>query len=577
MQSELLWIPALPMVAGALLLSVLPGKARSIAFLVFPLISLAIVWLLPEGIRITANVSGHALVLCSVDRLSRLFGIVFGLATIIGGIYAFHLKRPAEQAAALLYAGGALGVVFAGDYLTLFIFWELMAVSSTVLIWARRTPAADKAGLRYLMVHLTGGSLLLWGILLQFSRTGSLLISPLASGGDMASWLILAGVGLNAAIPPLHAWLCDAYPKATITGAVFLSAFTTKTAVYVLLNVFAGWQILIVLGVTMALYGVVYAVLANDIREILAYHIVSQVGYMVAGAGIGTEMAINGAAAHAFCHILYKGLLFMGTGVVIQSTGNSKLTRLGDLYPAMPATVWLYMIGAFSISGFPLFNGFISKSMVVAAAEHAHLDNVVLWLHLASVGTFLHTGLKLPYFTWYAPAKQKIRSRKPPANMIVGMAVAAFFCVLLGVVPDLLYAHLPFVNTYRPYTAYHLTETTQILLATFAGFWLLRDKLAGEELLSLDSDWFYRRPAGIARKLFVDAVDNVFESVNRFFAMLAAFSAGFVRNPWAFIRNEKNEGYRPDRCRLSTTPLIWGIIFSFLIFTFGAFFASSVF
>jgi multicomponent Na+:H+ antiporter subunit D len=357
MLTDWIMVPAFPLVAGAFLLILLPGRLRSVAFLIFPLLSLTTMWLLPEGFRIPAVFVGQDIILCELDRLSRLFGTVFCIAAFIGGIYSFHLKKAGEQVSSLIYAGGALGVVFAGDYLTLFIFWELMAVSSTVLIWARGRTEAEGAGFRYLLVHLFGGGLLLWGVILQISRTGSLLILPLAPGAELSAWLILAGVGLNAAIPPLHAWLSDAYPKATVTGAVFLSAFTTKAAVYVLLRVFPGWEILVFLGTAMALYGVIYAVLANDIREILAYHIISQVGYMVAGAGIGTDMAINGAAAHAFCHILYKGLLFMGAGVVLHTTGRSKLTELGGLYAAMPATVWLYMIGAFSSPDFHCLTG----------------------------------------------------------------------------------------------------------------------------------------------------------------------------------------------------------------------------
>jgi len=289
-----------------------------------------------------------------------------------------------------------------------------------------------------------------------------------------------------------------------------MSALTTKSAVLVLIKLFAGWEVLVYAGVIMALYGVVYAVLANDIRGILAYHIISQVGYMVAAVGMGTEMAINGACAHAFSHILYKALLFMGAGVVLETTGRSKLTELGGLSKAMPIVLWLYMIGAFSISGFPLFNGFISKSMVVAAAGEAHLDWVLLLLLLASVGTFLHTGLKLPYFTWWNTSKEPITPTRTPVNMMIAMGMAAGFCTLFGVAPGLLYQYLPYPVDYHPYSLYHLTETVQILIFTFLAFWWMRGKLAGEPYLPVDTDWIYRKPGKWIAIRLMEGVNRLF-------------------------------------------------------------------
>jgi len=453
----------------------------------------------------------YDLLVFEVDRLSRIFGIIFSLITFAGGVFAAHLRDIRQQVAALLYAGSALGIVFSGDWFSLFVFWELMALSSTILILARKERGAE-VGLRYLLVHLFGGSLLAAGILLHVHESGSILIHLLDSR-CFSSWLIVAGVALNAAIPPLHAWLSDAYPRATITGAIFLSAFTTKSAVYLLVRIAPGWEVLVVMGVIMALYGVVFAVLANDIREILAYHIISQVGYMVTGVGIGTELALNGTVAHAFSHILYKSLLFMGAGVVLQVTGRSRLTELGGLAKQMPVTLWLYMVGAFSISGFPLFNGFISKSMIVSAAGEAHYPVVFLFLTLASVGTFLHTGLKLPYFVWFGP-NRGMQTSRPPLNMHLAMGLVATCCILFGVLPSLLYSELLHPVNYQPYTSPHLLETIQLLIATFLGFWWYRSKLAGEPTLTLDMDWFYRRPNSWIRFYLVDWVRQQFDTLD---------------------------------------------------------------
>jgi len=486
--------PAVILIVGAIVLPLLPRKIRSAAYLLFPLLAFVVIVNLDVGACLVIPVLSYDLVLLQVDRLSLAFGYVFIIMTFLGGIYGFHVKDVGQQAASLLYAGSSLGVCFAGDLLTLFVFWELMLVGSSLLIWSRRTPRSGRAGTRYFMVHFVGGILLLAGIWLHVDSTGSLLMGPFAGG--IASYLILISFALNAAVPPLHAWLPDAYPEGTVTGSVFLSAFTTKVAVYALIRCFAGFEPLIWAGTIMAVYGVVFAILQNDIRRLLSYHIVSQVGYMVAAVGIGTEMAINGATAHAFTHILYKALLFMGAGAVLHTTGRSKLSELGGLARAMPLTLALYMIGALSISAFPLFSGFVSKSMVVYAAGQNHMGAVVLLLYLVSIATFLSVGLKLPYFTWLGP-NRSLKPAATPVGMYLGMALTAGLCIAIGVYPSLLYDLLPFTVTYQPYTTAKVVETMQLLAFTGLGFWLLVHKLEGKGYVTLDTDWFYRRLPGL--------------------------------------------------------------------------------
>ena len=393
--------PALLFVPGALLIPFLTGWVRKAYLLLVPALAIAAVAAMEPGTYGEGTFLGQAVVVARVDKLSIVFAAVFTIMALIGMVYALHLERAGQHVAAFVYVGSALGVVFAGDYLTLFLFWEGMAFASAYLVFAQGGAPAIGAGFRYLMVHITGGVVLLGGIVLYARATGSLLFGPVEGALGPAAYLILAGFMLNAAVPPLNAWLTDAYPEATVTGAVFMSAFTTKTAVYVLARGFPGTELLVWFGTAMAIYGVIYAVLENDCRRLLAYHIVSQVGYMVAGIGIGTELALNGATSHAFAHILYKALLFMGAGAVIYVTGRRKLTELGGLYAAMPLTVALYMVGAFAISAFPFFSGFVTKSMVVAAAGQDHRALVVLLLTMASSGTFLHTGLKLPYYMFF--------------------------------------------------------------------------------------------------------------------------------------------------------------------------------
>ncbi|MBI2860583.1 MAG: Na(+)/H(+) antiporter subunit D [Chloroflexi bacterium] len=525
--------PAFIFIAGAIVLLLLPRRARATWFLVVPVLAFVLLLRTGTGSIPLVPFLEYELVY-RVDRLSLAFGYIFIIMTFLGGVYGLHLKDAGQQAASLVYAGSALGVVFAGDLVTLFIFWEIMAMSSVWLILARRTAQSARAGMRYMLVHLFGGSLLLAGILWHVTVTGSTAFNFMEGGA--AAYLILAGFAINAAIPPLHAWLPDAYPEATVTGSVFLSAFTTKTAVYVLARSFAGWEILIWAGVIMALYGVIFAVLENDIRRLLAYHIVSQVGYMVAAVGIGGETAINGATAHAFAHILYKGLLFMGAGAVLYATGKSKLTELGGLARAMPLIFGLYMIGAFSISGVPLFSGFVSKSMVIYAAELKHLEVAAMLLYVASVGTFLHTGLKLPYFTWLGPG----RSLKPtpiPPGMYAGMALTAALSVAIGVYPALLYNLLPFPVSYAPYTVPHVVSALQLLAFTGLGFWLLIKKLGGEATVTLDTDWFYRRPSRLAYQLCVVSLSRSFGAVEAGSARLVQELVVFGANPQGYLLN----------------------------------------
>jgi multicomponent Na+:H+ antiporter subunit D len=424
-----------------------------------------------------------------------------GLMCIISTLYGMHVKENAQHAAAWIYVAGSLGAIYAGDFITLFLFWEVMAFSSVFLVWFRRRQESLAAGYRYLLVHVCGGLALLAGMVLHCKAQGSWAFGQLdVLHPTPAVYLILAGFLLNAAVPPLHAWLPDAYGEGTFNGSVFLCAFTTKTAVYALCRSFAGMDLLIYLGVVMALYGVVYAVLENDCRRLLAYHIISQVGYMVAGVGIGTQMAINGACAHAFAHILYKGLLFMGCGSVLYMTGESKFTELGGLWKKMPWTFVFTLVGGLSISAFPLFSGFVSKSMIVWAGFEERKLWVGYLLLLASAGTFLHTGLKVPYFIWFGKNQPKKavwdRAAEPPGNMMAAMLVASFLCIFIGCYTPYLYKMLPFpevAREYHPYTSYHISETLQILLFTGLGFFLLIRKLKPEALISLDLDWFYRK------------------------------------------------------------------------------------
>ena len=559
--------PGLILIAGGLLAGILPGRLRQLIMVAAPSLAIFAVINLQVGTVWTIPfINNLDLMLLKVDRLSWVFSLIFTIMALLGCIYALHNKNKGEAAASLLYAGGSLGVIFAGDWMTLIFFWELMAVGSVFLIWYRKTAESRKAGFRYILVHLFGGNLLLAGIFLKITE-GQPEVMSLTGTNDAAFWLILLGVAINAAIPPLHSWLTDAYPEGTITGSVFLSSFTTKVAVYCLIRIFPGTELLLWAGVIMALYGVVFAILENDVRRLLAYHIVSQVGFMVAGVGMGTELSLNGSTAHAYSHILYKSLLFMGAGAVIYATGRRKLSDLGGLYKQMPWAALFFAVAAFSISGVPLFNGFISKSMIISAAVYNNLPSAELLLYLASIGTFLSIALKLLYFMFFGEDKG-LKTEKLPFNMHVAMAGGAFLCTLYGIAPNLLYNILPYPVKYHPYSLYHIIDTVQLLTAALVVFWIFIPKMATKLMISLDTDWFYRKPLKYMICWIVEVVCYIREvSAKKLLAALKS-TLPYFANPvkWAAgtIPGSPAE-YDEDRYRFPIGMTVFMSIIVFLI------------
>jgi multicomponent Na+:H+ antiporter subunit D len=482
--------PAIGLILGGLILPMLQVRLRWLAVLVLPLVTLFLVWQVPDGVSLQASFLGYELALVKGDALSRLFATVFAIMAFAGGLFALNQNRVVELAAAFCYAGSAIGVVFAGDLLTVFICWELMAIASTLVVWSA-DPSARGAGLRYAAIHLLGGVLLMAGVAGEIAATGSADFGKMALD-TLPRWLILAGFLVNAGAPPLSAWLPDAYPESSWSGMVFLSAFTTKAAVYVLLRGFPGTELLIYVGLFMVFYGIVYAILENDMRRILAYSIVNQVGFMVTGIGIGTEMALNGAAAHAFTHIIYKALLLMSAGSVLYMTGKRKCTDLGGLFRTMPVTTVCGIVGALSISSFPLTSGFVSKSMISEAAGMQHLEWVWYLLAAASAGVFLHAGIKFPWFVFFQK-DSGLRPDDPPWNMRAAMIFFAVLCIGIGVLPGPLYALLPYKVDFVPYTASHVVFYLQLLLFSGLAFFLMLGWLKRTLTITLDIDWLYRR------------------------------------------------------------------------------------
>ncbi|AWB68970.1 Na(+)/H(+) antiporter subunit D [Saccharobesus litoralis] len=483
--------PGWIIIAGAFILAITRGMLQKIAMLGLPLLALVMIWSLPEEASWQIQFFDYQISLLEFTATGKVFATVFALMTFVGGIFAMRTASTLELCAAFLYAGSAIGVTSSGDLISLFVYWEIMALGSTAVVLAAGTVNSYKAAMRYLLMHAFSGSVLMVGIAWHIYGTGSAEFSQLSLDGP-AQWMILIGFLVNAGAPPFSAWIADAYPEASPSGCVFLSAFTTKTSVFALLIAFPGTEILIPIGCFMIFYGIIYALLENDARRILSYSIVNQVGFMVVGIGIGTEMALNGATAHAFAHIVYKALLLMSAGAVLYQTGKRRCSDLGGLYQSMPLTTICGTIGALAISSFPFTSGFISKSMISSSAAYEHLTWVWFLLAAASAGVFLHAGIKYPWFVFFQK-DSGLRPSDPPKNMQIAMVIFAVVCIALGVFPQPLYDILPFTVEYVPYTADHLVTQFQLLLFAGLAFFLLLPMMKRTETISLDFDWVYRR------------------------------------------------------------------------------------
>ena len=504
--------PAVIFLLGAMLAPFFRGKWKNGFMLLIPVVGFLNLVTISEGNHCAVAFLDYTVVFCRMDRLSFVFGTIFHLISFIAILYSLHVKDDIQNSAGLVYAGSALGVIYAGDFFSFFVFWEMLTISSIFLIWARRTKAALDAGYRYLLVHAAGGLCLLAGIVIQVNQTGSIAFEFLGLNG-LGTWLIFLGFGVNCAWPFFHPWLTDAYPEATITGTIFLSAFTTKAAVYALARAFPGTEALIWIGAVMAGFPIFYAVIENDLRRVLAYSLINQVGFMVCGIGIGTELAINGAVAHAFNDVLFKALLFMSMGAVMYRTGKIDATDLGGLYRTMPLTCIFCMVGAASISAFPFFSGFVSKSMVMDAAAGGHMSAVWFILLFASAGVFHHAGIKIPFFAFFSH-DSGMRPKEAPLHMLLAMGIAAFLCIFIGSFPGPLYSILPYPVEYVPYTAPHILGQTQLLFFSALAFTLLL--LAGIypaeiRAINLDTDWFYRKGG----KVFLVFMDKGLNGLNR--------------------------------------------------------------
>lgn len=510
---DLISYPVSYLVLGALAIFLRPNFANTIGMLSI-ISSMLCLLVVSDSQILKYKIMSFDNVFYEISDLSFLFCVVFLIIGLFGKIFSFYRENSNEKGYVLLYIASALGVILSGDFLTLYVFWEAMAITSTFVIWSTRNQLSLDSGNRYIILHLIGGLILLIGLIGLYGQTYNLTIREI-SLNTWYSWFILIGLLLNAGAPPFSQWIPDAYPEGSYSSSVFLSAYTTKTSVYVLIVTFAGNSMLIYVGIYMILYGIVYALLENDIRRILSYSIVNQVGFMIVGIGIGTELAINGTSAHAFSHIIYKGLLLMSAGSVLYVTGKRKCTDVGGLYKTMPITAACGIIGAFAISAFPFTSGFISKSMIVESSYIEGLEIIWYFLLIGSAGVFLHAGIKFPWFVFFHRDK-KLEATDPPIFMTIPMVSLSFLCIILGIFPNLLYALLPYSVDYVPYTGNHVVSQLHLLLFSGLAFFMALKYLERTLTITLDIDYLYRRNYALLR-LILSRIVNYLPSFREIF------------------------------------------------------------
>ncbi|MGN0659943.1 MAG: proton-conducting transporter membrane subunit [Emergencia sp.] len=537
--------PGLILIAAGLIMLLLPNRKlrgwaglAGAAFALFAMVNLqkdaGLIW------QFTPSISFELL---AVDRLSWFFGLIFCVIAVIAGIYSLNTGEKGEKCASLVYAGSSLCVVFAGDWISLICFWELMAVSSWYLVWAGGTHKAKRASYRYLVMHFFGGNMLLAGVV-ALCTSGITEVGLLTGQGSAAWWLILIGVSVNGAVPPLHTWVADAYPESTPSGTVYMGSYTTKVAIYALIRMFAGTQELVWVGAVMAVFAACMALLENDLRRLLSYHIVSQLGMMVAALGTGLPAGIDGAAIHAAYNILYKGVLLMGAGAIITATGRRKITELGGLYKKMPLTAVCFFIASLSIAGVPFLSGFASKALIM---ESLHDYLIPYWLvMLAGVGTWLSITLKINYFVFIKEPEEDFACGKVPASMQTAMVIGAVLCIVTGVIPKVFYAMLPNATMAHPFVLHHILEYLGLFVGATVPFAMLLERMAPHDLQTLDFDWFYRRPLPKLLMMLSQLVYRIFARFEKTYESFTALCAHFAKHPASMFSRIHEMAETPD-------------------------------
>ena len=521
--------PGIIMIAFGFIVTILPRGFRKPLSIIAPATATWAFFMMTEESSLPYELAPYIkMEFIHLDSLAWTFMLVFCIIAVLNGIYGIGIQHRYECGMSMVYAGSVMGVILAGDCLSLIFFWEISAFASMYVVYCKHDRASARASFRYILMHAFGGNMLLAGLIIYMFHYGNTLGHLSECVGEPCFWLIAVGIAVNAAIPPLHAWLPDAYPESTATGTVYLSSFTTKAAIYLMLRMMSGLTDLVWIGAIVAIYGACMAIMENGIRRLLAYHIVSQLGMMIAAAGAGEAIGIDAATAHAFTNILFKGVLMMGAGAVIYATGRSNITELGGLAKKMPVTAVCFLISSLAIAGLPGLSGFVSKALIMDAIHEAGYTVPALLLTAGGVGTLLSITLKINYFVFFGPCEDEKVSevtRKIPFSMKLAMILGTAATIAIGVFPQKFYSLMPYSTIVEPYHMGHVLEYIAIFIGGSIPFFLYIKKMKPHEEITVDFDWFYRKPFNT----LIQWISHVLERIFAWCSVHSARGAEYLR------------------------------------------------
>ncbi|MBZ4662340.1 MAG: hypothetical protein JG776_22 [Caloramator sp.] len=401
-----------------------------------------------------------------VDQLSLFFGLFISLSIVLSALYSFrYIERETGKdkyyVLFLMMSASVMGFIFTGDLFNMYVMIEIMTFASVALTAFRNDrPEAVEAGFKYIAIGSIGSSLILLATVIIYAQFHTLNLAQLA--GELynnytaitifALALMIVGYAVKVFAVPTHFVAPDAYMVAPSSISMLFSGIVNKAAVYGILRIIyvvyqsmnlSSMQFLLVFWGTVTMFiGVTMALAQHDFKRLLAFHSISQIGYVITGIGLTTALGITGGLYHALNHTLFKGLLFLCAGAVFYATGTTDLDKLGGLAKRMPQTTLIFLIGAFSISGIPPFNGFVSKWIIYQASYEAGYAPVTIIALIVSVMT-LASFIKVAQSAFFGQLPKEFKNvEEVPLSMRIPMWIMAILCIVGGIVPSVVTKYL---------------------------------------------------------------------------------------------------------------------------------------
>ena len=424
------------------------------------------------GGRVPAG--GYAIgIALEVDALSLFFGLLVSTVVFVACIYSIqYMSRddnvPQYYTLFLMLAGGVMGMVLTGDLFNMFIMVEILTFAAVALTAFRNTAnGALEAAFKYLVVGCIGSSCILAGTIMLYAQLHTLNLAQIAallpgrvsSATKVAFALLYIGFSTKAFLVPFHPLAADAHGAAPASISVLISGVLTKSGIYGIIRLtyflfqsmnLGSMQFLLTFVGSVSMFVCVTMALAqHDFKRLLAFHSISQIGYVLAAVGLSTALGLSAGVYHAMNHTIFKGLLFLAAGAVLHETGTTDLGKLGGLSKKMPHTTVLFLIGAFSISGIPPFNGFASKWMIYQATYQKAVESNNIGFLLVTIVALVTSTLTLASFVkvtqsvFFGQLPKELEDVKEvPFGMRFAMGILALLCILTGLFPDLVTKYL---------------------------------------------------------------------------------------------------------------------------------------